>query len=398
MSSQVRIAGGTIAAKSTLALARVVARSFSEHHPGVPFYVLLTDEVDGYFDPVLEPYELLRLDELTVPEPARFRFGLPQQPLSYAATPYLIAKLLALGYERVLFVKQESLVLGELETTLSGLAPGGVALTPHLLAPLDGAGAEERELNILLSGVFNAGFVGVTAGDSANRFLAWWQDRVYRDCHHGVAQGMHYEQRWLDLAPAYFENVRVLRDPGLNVAHWNLPDRRVTVSNGDVQVDDRVCRLFRFSGFDVDHPHAATRYSARLRVEDLGDAALIFERYRQALFDQGAQETATWPYAYARFDNGVDIPDVARQVYASQENVTGFGDPFAYEGAHSYYSWLTSPAGSLDGPSRLWYEVHQCRPDLQAAFPDPLGRERNAFLDWAARTGVTEHNIPVGLR
>ncbi len=108
------MAGATIAAKSTLASARVVASSFAEHHPGIPFFVLLADEVDGYFDPAQEGYELLLLRDLDVPEPARFRFGLTEQQLSYAATPYLMARLIELGHDRVLFIKQESLVLGDL--------------------------------------------------------------------------------------------------------------------------------------------------------------------------------------------------------------------------------------------------------------------------------------------
>ena len=54
----------TIAAKARLPSARVVARSFAEHHPGVPCFVLLADEVEGCFDPAAEPYDLLGLDVL----------------------------------------------------------------------------------------------------------------------------------------------------------------------------------------------------------------------------------------------------------------------------------------------------------------------------------------------
>ena len=58
----------TIAAKARLPSARVVARSFAGHHPGVPFFVLLADEVEGCFDPAAEPYELLGLDALDLPD------------------------------------------------------------------------------------------------------------------------------------------------------------------------------------------------------------------------------------------------------------------------------------------------------------------------------------------
>ena len=58
----------TIAAKARLPSARVVATSFAEHHPGVPFFVLLADEVEGCFDPAAEPYELIGLDALALPD------------------------------------------------------------------------------------------------------------------------------------------------------------------------------------------------------------------------------------------------------------------------------------------------------------------------------------------
>jgi hypothetical protein len=390
------LAGVTIAAKGTLAFARVVARSFADHHPGVPFFVVLADEVDGYFDPAKEPYEVLLFRDLDVPEAERLTFGLRREPLSYAATPYAISKLLELGYDRVVFIKQESFVLGELATVASSLPPGAVGLTPHLLGPLAGGDAEDRELTILLSGVFNAGIVAVAAGATSSGLLTWWQDRVHRHCRYAVGEGMHYEQRWLDLAPAYFPDVSVLHDPGLNVGHWNLPDRRVTITEGQIFVEGRPCRLLRFSGYDPDQPEVGTRYTSRLRTAELGDAALIFEQYRVALFRDGWAETSSWPFAYATFNNGVPIPDVARDIYLRLEDAAQFGDPF--DTSAGYFRWLREPVDGDGGPSRFWLGVYEGRPDLQAAFPRVLSRDRKAFLRWTRSSGAAEHEVPEALR
>jgi hypothetical protein len=221
-------AAGTVVAKSYLSFARVLARSFRKHHPDVPFFVLLADEVDGYFDPSLEPFELLTLANLDLPHPERFRFQYAQQPLSYAATPFLLAALIGRGFSDVVFVKQESLVLGAFTSLFELLERAAIVVTPHLTAPLSGPDATARHLNILLSGTFNVGLLGVAAGDEANRFLRWWQDRVYAHCRYAVPDGMHYEQRWVDLVPALFDDVHVLRDTAYNVGHWNLPERAVS--------------------------------------------------------------------------------------------------------------------------------------------------------------------------
>ncbi|HEX5720725.1 MAG TPA: hypothetical protein VF179_31515 [Thermoanaerobaculia bacterium] len=372
------VAAGTIVAKSYLSFARVLARSFQEHHPEVPFFVLLADEVDGWFDPAAEPFHLLRLSDLGIPRLERFRFHYTQQPLSYAATPWLLSHLLDQGFDSVAFFKQESLVLGDHTPSFEKLETCSIVLTPHLLAPV----GPERELNILLSGVFNIGLLGVS--EKAREFLTWWQDRVFAHCRHDVAKGMHWEQRWIDLVPALFEDVCILRDPGANVGHWNLPER-----------DSLSCRLLRFSGFSPDDPMAPTKYSTRLTMADLGPAAALFDRYRTLLEESGYHETRIWPYAYGSFDNGVAVPDLARRMYLDLgEEAAAFGDPLQSGSPNSYFQWLNQPVDPSSAITRLWQAIYHERPDVQSAFPDLLGSDSEAFRNWAAHFGIREHGIP----
>jgi hypothetical protein len=391
------IAACTIVAKSYIAFARVLACSFRQHHPEIPFFLLLADEVDGWFDPACEPFQMLRLSELEIARLERFRFQYAQQTLSYAATPYLLSRLLARGFERVLFFKQESLVLGPITSFIDVLARRSIVLTPHLLTPLTGPDRIARELNILQSGTFNVGMLGVARTSTAGRFLDWWQDKVATHCRHAVSEGMHYEQRWLDLVPAYFDDVHVLRDPSYNIGHWNLPDRAVSVRGDAVLVDGQPCRLFRFSGYDPGEPFTVTRYSCRLTWENVGPAREVFNRFRLELEKADYHATKDWPYAYGAFDNGVTIPDVARALYLQLGDDAGsFGDPLRSTGPGSYFSWLTSSVDNECGSrcvTRLWYGIHRSRPDLQAAFPDPLGADRDAFLDWATTSGMAEQRL-----
>jgi hypothetical protein len=377
----------------------VLARSFLEHHPGIPFHVLLADEVDGWFDPGAEPFALIPLSALDVPQLERLRFRYAQQPLSYAATPFLLAHLLGHGVDRVLFFKQESLVLGDHSEAIDRLARHPLVLTPHLLAPLDGPDGPARELNILQSGVFNVGLLGVAGGETTRQFLRWWQDRVSTHCAHAIADGLHYEQRWLDLVPAFFPAAHVLRDPAFNVAHWNLPDRRVEVRGGRVLADGRPCRLFRFSGYDPDAADRPTRYSTRLTWENVGPARFVFERYRRALDAEGYQLTRRWPYAYGAFDNGVPIPDFVRHLYRQEgDGVARFGDPRCTSTRNSYYDWLNEPvAGTSGAVTRLWQAVYDSRSDVRRAFPDIAGADQAGFLAWTVTSGLGEHGIPEAL-
>jgi hypothetical protein len=379
----VPVAVGTIVAKTHLPYARVLARSLREHHPDAPLYVLLADEIDGCFDPRREPFELLLLRDLEIPRNDRFRFGYAKQQLSYAATPYLLEALLDRGFRRTLFIKQESLVTGPLSPAIELLSGHAILLTPHLLDPLVGPDRVARELNILQSGVYNVGLMGVSESPTARRFLRWWQDRVFTHCRHAIAEGMHYEQRWMALAPAFFEDVCVLRDPAANVGHWALPERRSIAA-----------RLLRFSGFDPEAPETVTRYSDRVSIDDLGDLAESFAGYAAQLMEAGWTQAQRWPYAYDRFDNGVPIPDLARELYVGLgDGAEHFGNPFVTDGAGSYFHWLNESIDGDERVSRLWLEIHARRSDLRTVFPDPRGDDADSFIAWTATSGVHEHSI-----
>lgn len=388
---------GTIVSKNYLPLARVLSKSFHEHHPEIPFFVLLADEVEGYFEPAHEPFEMLSLEDLPIPNLTRFRFQHPQQPLSYASTPFFLHHLLDLGFSSVLFYKQEGLVTGDQTPVYERLNEHSIVLTPHLLAPLDGADGVTRELNILQSGVFNIGMLGVSESSEARRFLEWWEDRTYTHCRLDVAAGLHYEQRWVDLVPAYFENVHILRDPGANVGHWNLPEREVQAVADGFAVDGGPGRLFRFSGFEPERPDAVTKHSRRLNLENVGPAAAVFRRYLSLLESAGYAEAREWPYAYGFFDDGSPIPDIARHIFLELgENAERFANPFATEGTDSFFRWLSRP-GSEEAPfeiSPLWKVIYRLRTDVQQAFPNIEGADRESFLAWARNSGAKEHGIP----
>jgi hypothetical protein len=331
----------TIVSKRHLALARATATSFLRHNPDVPFCTLLTDEVQGCFDPARETFRTLLLDKLPVDEPLRFRFQYTEEELSYAATPYLIDHLLDEGFDGVVFLKQETLVLDALGEVFEKLSRHSVLLTPHFLEPPGGERALEWEINVLLAGIFNGGFVAFSNCEEARRVLAWWKQKTRRNCFRAVEAGIHFEQRWLDFVPSLAPACHVLRDPGMNVAHWNLPERRIRACDGRITADGVPCRVFRFSGYDYETPHMVTRYNPHMTVESTGEAAAVFSLYRSMLDAGGYSETSGWPYAYACFDNGRPITDAMRRLYHDlNDEVRRFGDPFATAHEDSCCHWL----------------------------------------------------------
>lgn len=371
----------TAASGNYVSFARVLTASVRAHHPELPVFFALSDEPKGRLDPLGEEFEIVTLTELGLPSPRHFLFRHSRRGAAIAIKPYAIEHVLDRGFDSVLYIDADMLVLGDLSALLAATGKSPITLVPHLAEPLLGSDRAARELNILQSGVFNGGVLGVRASSEARRVLEWWQRRVYLDCRHAVADGLHFDQRWLDLVPAYFEQVQIFRDPEVDVAHWNLPER-----------DLSSCRLFHFSGFEPGRPEVLTSYSDRLSLNDVDGAAALFSRYSRALREAGWPDVRGVPYAYAHFDNGVVIPDIVREIYSDLDETEHLGDPFACDHPHSFFYWLTGSDEIPAGTSRLWASIYARRPDLQAAYPS--GPHQEGFREWAIAAGVAEYSIP----
>jgi hypothetical protein len=292
------IAVGTVFAKNYLAMGRVLADSFRRRHPDVPFYALLSDEPDDCLTED-EPFLPLTLEDVKAPE-RRLRFLYSRQELATALKPQLLSHLLDRGFHAVVFLDPDILVLNDLNCLFEVVGSHSLTLTPHLLSPASAESGIVRELHILKAGVYNGGVLGVSETASARRFLDWWRDRMRVNCCDAAAEGVYFDQRWLDLAPVFFEDVCIYRHPGCNVAYWNLAERNLQVTPaGAVYADGLPCRCFHFSGYNPDRPNAVSRFISGRSLDDIGDAAILFRRYQTLLMASGYHDTKSLPYAYA---------------------------------------------------------------------------------------------------
>jgi hypothetical protein len=391
------LAVATVAAKSHLPFARVLARSLRERHPDVPFYVALTDEVEGCFDPAGEPFELVPIAALGIPDLRRFVFRYDRREVAVAAKAFVLDHLLERGFARALFLDADTWVTADLSPLFDALEQRSILLTPHLVEPARGPDAARRELTIAAAGAYNGGVVGVRREREARRFLAWWQARLLEHCELAPARGLHHDQGWDALVPALFDDVGLCRDPGVNVAYWNLPERPLERRGDEWLAGGRTLRLAHFSGFDPEAPANLSRHAPRpARLPDA--VAELWRRYAEALLAAGWLASRAWPYGFGRFDDGSAIPDLARKLYGGLgAAATRFGDPFATERPDCFADWLTGAAAGeaeIDlARTPLWAAVLASRPDARAAFPDPSGADREGFRRWAASSGAREHGI-----
>ena len=392
------IAACTIVSKNYISYARTVADSFLAHHPGSPFFVLLVDRIDGHFEPQSEKFHLTGIDALDIPDLSRFCFQYTILELNTAVKPYFLSHLLdKYGFKKLIYFDPDIIITENLSELSRLLDQHSIILTPHLTAQIDD-NYRPSELDILLAGAYNLGFLAIAATPTTRNFLKWWQERLYANCQIAFDKGMFVDQRWIDLVPGLFDGVHILREPEYNVAYWNLHSRSVEFNNGRLTVNGEPCHFFHFSGFDPNEISTISKHQNRFTIDRVGSLAGLFEYYRDLLWSNGYRDTKQWPYAFGCFSNDMRIPDVARVMYrALGQSSSRFGDPFSAEGPHSFFRWLQE---RVDGEreagrviTRLWYEIYHERPDLQRAYPDVLGRDREGFLTWISISGRGEYRV-----
>lgn len=392
------LAACTIVSKNYLPYARVLAESFLESQPEGRFFVLLVDRVDGHFDPENEPFTLVEVEELeNIPDLPSFLFKYTILEANTAVKPFFLAHL----FERfelanLVYFDPDILITGSLEELAGLVERHSIVVTPHLTDPIDDE-AHPSEQAILQAGAYNLGFIALRRSEVTERLLTWWQDRLYDRCLVKIDEGLFVDQKWIDLVPGIFGDVHILRDPGYNVAYWNLHGRRVTLDaeapNREARSNDRPLVFFHFSGIDPGNLRHVSKHQDRFTLADLGGAAELYRRYSDKVLAAGFRDTKPWPYAFAVFTNGVRIPEAARRIYLELgRRRQRFGDPFATEKEDSFFDWLQAPRrpGKPESLPRLLGRLYDGRSDLRRIFPDVEGSDRLDFYAWLLDFGRHE--------
>lgn len=309
---------------------RVLGETLRRHHPDWTLWLCLVDEEPaGFaFDPEREPFDrVLRIAELGFPDLRQWIFGHDVVELCTAVKGRMLERLLEGGASKVVYLDPDIAVFGDLSEVEALLDAHDVVLTPHLLTPENGRDAVlDNEIGAMKHGIYNLGFFAVAASAEGRRFAAWWSARLLEFCLDDVPSGIFTDQRWCDHVPVFFPNTHVLRDPGYNVASWNLAHRPISIGqDGIIRAAGRPLRFFHFTKFAGIGRHMLERHA--------GEGTEIFELmkwYRDRLAAHAAEGLPPGWWAFGCYEDGRPIPRAHRRAYrADAELRNRFPDPFA---------------------------------------------------------------------
>ena len=241
-------------------------------HPEWDRYVLVVDRIENPTDIGGELFSTVMVEDLPLPRKKEFLFRYGVMELNTAVKPWMFAHLKALGYRHVVYLDPDILVtdrLADVERLLDEGATG--VLLPHLTAPIDD-GRRPAELDIMRSGTYNLGFLALGDTPAVAPFINWWKSKLEFDAASDIERGLFTDQKWMDLAPALFEGFAILRDPGYDVAYWNLSHRPIARAGDGWTAASRPLRFFHFSGFNPENPKPFSKHQNRFDLDSIGPA------------------------------------------------------------------------------------------------------------------------------
>ena len=306
--------------------ARLLARSLKEVSSEIHFVLGLCDRVPSWLDIEDEDIdEILPIEDLLSEPGWLFRHNVVEfcTALKGPAIKHLLERQ---DSEYVMYLDPDVYCFQDPTMIIDLMDGASMGLTPHITAPeITARGVIDTEISCLKHGIYNMGFIVVKNDDNGHQFANWWTDRLMDYCRDDIPAGLFTDQRWIDLTPAIFDFVKIIRDDRLNVASWNLEHRKISLRDWVPWSNERPLIFYHFSGTGKGaHEMIRTRYHY-----DNADLQLFEDQYYEELEIVRLPEGASGDWYFGFYSDGTPIPDAHRRLYWDNPDLTAaFADPF----------------------------------------------------------------------
>ncbi len=363
----------TIVSPNYLAFARTLAASYLAHHPGHGFFVLIVADLHDPTAFAQEPFTAILLPHLGVPDLRSVALMYDILELNTNVKPTFLKHLLkTYALDALLYLDPDIFVYAPLDPVFAALESGAAAvLTPHMTTPVfDGRSPSEQD--ILYNGTYNLGFLAVDRSPESAALLTWWERRCLDLGFSEGRSGLFVDQKWMNLAPGLFANIAILRDPGCNMAYWNLHERALAVDSasafaflvvipgGDLLLSAATpavpLRFFHFSGITLTDPASLSKNTDRFTLDARPDLHSIFAAYKAAVLANKDATLEALPYGYDTLSDGTPLNRLARRLYAAHATHWPNQDPFDATGPFATFAkhrgLLASKSKSKSTPTK----------------------------------------------
>ncbi|MBB5608602.1 MULTISPECIES: group 1 glycosyl transferase [unclassified Janthinobacterium] len=317
----------TIVSKNYFSYALTLRSSFLKNNPGGDFYILIVDAKDPAFK-ADDGCNIVWVEDLDIPNFTSYAMRYDILELNTNVKPTFLLSLLK-KYQKVTYIDPDIKVYRSLDIIFNRLSDYSIVLTPHIVSPMMDD-MKPGEVDFLINGQFNLGFIGVSNTESAIKMLEWWQARCLEQGYNEPSQGIFVDQKWINLVPCIFSGVYIEKSFGCNMAYWNLHERMLGKNKEEWLVNkDEPLYFFHFSGLLLNDENDISKYQNRFNLIQRPDLKEIFSAYRQELRDNGHLNYQIIKYGFSTFDDGKLISSIARRLYTIEEYPVNSISPFS---------------------------------------------------------------------
>lgn len=328
-----KYAAVTICSINYIAKALVLFDSYISYHPDHNFYLVIVDRKND-ININRDNIKIIWAEDLNIPNFLQYAFAYDVIELNTNIKPTAL-QLLLQTHDSVLYLDPDVKVYAPLTSVFEQLNIASLVVTPHSNTPvLDGKKPDDLEL--LKFGAFNLGFIGVSQCEEGFSFLEWWSNRCLEFGFYEPQLGLAVDQKWVGLAPCFFPNMQVLHDEGLNVAFWNLHERRLELINGLWMVNGTsLLKFIHFSSFSTSFPGDVAQKQTRFNPMSRPDFNSLAFPYADELRANASEEFSKAQYGFDYFDDGTYITPALRRFYSQLRQVVFrlHENPFCWDGA-----------------------------------------------------------------
>lgn len=295
----------TVCTIAQLPQALTLGRSFHHHHPDQPFVIGLADDAHHLPTGWQSPFPLLTLADAGFSADAIAALSARYTPTEFKAATK--PAFIRAAYDRffqsgMLYADPSAYVFAPLSSLFNALSTHSLLLNPHwLTAPTDNRLPDEKHLQNV--GLYSSGLIGFGRHPETKRMLDWWHERVQEHGHIDFCNGQCLDQTWLMHVPSFFANTGILKEPGLQVSLWNVPERQLsqTAQGWQVTHGGQTTPLLTADFLGMLRPDEGLfQQQTRFVLSQRPDANQLLNEYQAALREQAALAPAPVAPAYGQ--------------------------------------------------------------------------------------------------
>lgn len=326
----------TICAKNYLAQALSLKDSVYRYNKSVDFYIYLADLPNAKDLP-----KVINLDDSWIPNWKQMAFKYDVIEFNTSIKPYCINDLFNKGYDKIVYMDPDTYLFSNLDYVFNNLEKFSIILTPHRCFPTLSKDpiSDSTVSNV---GIYNLGFIGLKNDTVGHQLINWWKAKLFSQCYVDHENGLFVDQKWMDFIPAFFPNdVLISQNIGLNVALWNLHERKIFYDKGILMVKDRIginhvnkLVFCHFSGYSPLTPNLIDKRNNKITVMTNPEWEPLLKEYQQMGKSNKYSYYSKLAYSFNYFNNHYSINPIIRRAFRAHENEMGSkcSDPFNTNG------------------------------------------------------------------